>query len=131
MWEGGKKGVCESGCQSFVIHFNWHFVIVYLSFRVSELYVDNPGEVERLQVRLNISLPRLSCTGKVYPTDINLGILKKKKKKKVIITPQIIDVKESLNCGIGNIEILNVFCCRIICLTDLHAVVCVINALWS
>ncbi|XP_072025788.1 endoplasmic reticulum-Golgi intermediate compartment protein 1-like isoform X2 [Amphiura filiformis] len=28
---------------------------------VSELYVDNPGEIERLQVRLNISLPRLSC----------------------------------------------------------------------
>nr|XP_054766429.1 endoplasmic reticulum-Golgi intermediate compartment protein 1-like [Lytechinus pictus] len=28
---------------------------------VSELYVDNPGEVERLSVRVNLSLPKLSC----------------------------------------------------------------------
>ncbi|XP_072177725.1 endoplasmic reticulum-Golgi intermediate compartment protein 1-like [Diadema setosum] len=28
---------------------------------VSELYVDNPGEVERLSVRVNLTLPRLSC----------------------------------------------------------------------
>ncbi|XP_033633515.1 endoplasmic reticulum-Golgi intermediate compartment protein 1-like [Asterias rubens] len=29
---------------------------------VSELYVDNPGTIARLEVRLNITLPRLSCT---------------------------------------------------------------------
>ncbi|KAJ8025946.1 Endoplasmic reticulum-Golgi intermediate compartment protein 1 [Holothuria leucospilota] len=29
---------------------------------VSELYVDNPGEVERLNVRVNISLTRLQCS---------------------------------------------------------------------
>ncbi len=31
-------------------------------FRVSELFVDNPGDAdERISVKLNISLPRLPC----------------------------------------------------------------------
>ena len=43
-----------------------HILITLLSFadRVSELYVDNPGEIERLSVRVNLSLPKLSCKGK-------------------------------------------------------------------
>lgn len=40
-------------CSSFIV-----------TFSVSELFVDNPTENDRLDVKLNISLPRMKCERK-------------------------------------------------------------------
>lgn len=40
-------------CSSFIV-----------TFSVSELFVDNPSENDRLDVKLNITLPRMKCERK-------------------------------------------------------------------
>ena len=38
-----------------------HSLLSLLSRSVSELFVDNPTENDRLDVKLNITLPRMKC----------------------------------------------------------------------
>ena len=41
-------------------------MLYFQFFRVSELFVDDPSEIERLPVRVNISLPKMKCDCEFY-----------------------------------------------------------------
>lgn len=54
----------------FLLIFKGDFFLFF--FSVSELFVDNPTENDRLDVKLNITLPRMKCEGEYFGLSPNI-----------------------------------------------------------